>query len=256
MKLYHLFVRAILHREGLKGKVPNATRKAVLKKYENVYERFKHLITRRYSLNQLSYLLRKFDYSKPAKTKTSRLFKRYLTRAIKEVADEEEPPLPSPPPQKSKQNDFLYAFLNELDFIDSKMYDFLEGFTFVENEERETIWSNFSSMLKALIEYIALSIKVEGHSAEDYSLVTVRGDVPFSLFKTFTGESHRTTRSSNLMEVIKILLTTNLYNPAILIEVVKEDEVFKFDYLYGRDDEDERKLEREPDYSIYINAKF
>jgi len=232
------------------------------------YASFKERMTSRFSEKQIKNWFKNYDGGK-AKTKTQRIFRREFFKSlrevrevkvevkqpkqVKEVSAETKPieqvPAESKPSLSVSDIDFLESFVkNQVSDFPPQFIEFL--YSLIGND----LWSSLSSIFKAIFEYVGREKGIDVN-ADDFYRLQVRGYN--RLFKTFHGMSDRTTVASSLKKAISSVLELRGYEPAIYIEVSTDsDNRFVFEYLYGRNDEYRGDKEREPDFSIFINAKF
>jgi len=232
------------------------------------YASFKERMTSRFSEKQIKNWFKNYDGGK-AKTKTQRIFRREFFKSlrevrevkvevkqpkqVKEVSAETKPieqvPAESKPSLSVSDIDFLESFVkNQVSDFPPQFIEFL--YSLIGND----LWSSLSSIFKAIFEYVGREKGIDVN-ADDFYRLQVRGYN--RLFKTFYGMSDRTTVASSLKKAISSVLELRGYEPAIYIEVSTDsDNRFVFEYLYGRNDEYRGDKEREPDFSIFINAKF
>jgi len=222
---------------------------------KEAYASFKERMTSRFSEKQIKNWFRNYDGGK-AKTKTQRIFRREFFKSVREVKIEVKQPKPvEQVPAESKPSlsvsdiDFLESFVkNQVSDFPPQFIEFL--YSLIGND----LWSSLSSIFKAIFEYVGREKGIDVN-ADDFYRLQVRGYN--RLFKTFQGMSDRTTVASSLKKAISSVLELRGYEPAIYIEVSTDsDNRFVFEYLYGRNDEYRGDKEREPDFSIFINANF
>jgi len=257
---YSLFSKAF--KEVAKS-YPASERREIKKQ---AYASFKEQMTSRFSEKQIKRFFKNYDGGK-AKTKTQRIFRREFFKSIRETettikqSKKVEPPpsnQPAEPAQpaestKSSLSDSDRAFLEA--FVQNQVSDFPPKFIeFLYSLIKEDLWSSFSSIFKAIIEYVAREkgIDIDANSVR----VQVRGYD--RMFKTFQGISDRTTFAKSLKDAATKFLETNGYEPAIYLDVFETDanNRFAFEYMYGRNDEYREFKEREGDFDIFNNANF
>ena len=261
--LYSLFSKAF---KEISKSYPISERREVKKQ---AYASFKERMTSRFSEKQLKNWLKNYDGGK-AKTKTQRIFRREFFKSVREVKIEvkqlkqvkevftESKPIEQVPAESAEftKPSLLVSDIDFLEsFIQNQVSDFPPNFIeFLYSLIGNDLWSSFSSIFKAIFEYVGREKGIEVN-ADDFYRLQVRGYD--RLFKTFQGMSDRTTVASSLKKAISSVLELKGYEPAIYIEVSTDsDNRFVFEYLYGRNDEYRGDKEREPDFSIFINANF
>ena len=262
--LYSLFSKAF---KEIAKSYPVSERREVKKQ---AYASFKERMTSRFSEKQLKNWLKNYDGGK-AKTKTQRIFRREFFKSVREVKIEvkqpkqvkevsaesksiEQVPAESTESTKPSLSDSDRAFLEA--FIQNQSSDFPSNFIeFLYSLIKDELWSSFSSIFKAIVEYVAREKGIDVN-AEDISRVQVRGYG--KMFKTFQGMSDRTTVASSLKKAVASVLEANGYEPAIYLDVFEDaaNNRFAFEYLYGRNDEYRGDKEREGDFDTFINANF
>ena len=234
---------------------------------KEAYASFKERMTSRFSEKQLKNWLKNYDGGK-AKTKTQRIFRREFFKSVREVKIEvkqskqvkevftESKPIEQVPTESIKPSlsDSDKAFLES--FVQNQVSDFPPNFIeFLYSLIGNDLWSSFSSIFKAIVEYVAREKGID-INAEDISRIQVRGYD--RLFKTFQGMSDRVTVASSLKKAVASVLEANGYEPAIYLDVFEDaaNNRFAFEYLYGRNDEYREDKEREGDFDIFANANF
>jgi len=261
--LYSLFSKAF--KEVAKS-YPVSERREIKKQ---AYASFKEQMTSRFSKKQINNFFKKYDGGK-AKTKTQRIFRREFFKSVRETTttvkqskkvgpppsnQPAEPAEPAQPaePTKSLLSDSDRAFLEA--FVQNQVSDFPPKFIeFLYSLIKDDLWSNFSSIYKAIAEYVGRERGIEVNADEIFRL-QVRGYD--RMFKTFDGMNDRITVARSLKDALIKLFDTNGYEPAIYIDVfIDSENRFMFDYQYGRNDEHREDKIREGDFSIFINAKF
>jgi len=255
--LYSLFSKAF---KEIAKSYPVSERREVKKQ---AYASFKERMTSRFSEKQLKNWLKNYDGGK-AKTKTQRIFRREFFKSVREVKIEAKQPkqvkevsiesAESTESTKPSLSDSDRAFLEA--FVQNQVSDFPPNFIeFLYSLIGNDLWSSFSSIFKAIVEYVAREKGIDVN-AEDISRVQVRGYG--KMFKTFQGMSDRTTVASSLKKAVASVLEANGYEPAIYLDVFEDaaNNRFAFEYLYGRNDEYRGDKEREGDFDTFINANF
>ena len=255
--LYSLFSKAF---KEVAESYPVSERREVKKQ---MYASFKERMTSRFSEKQLKNWLKNYDGGK-AKTKTQRVFRREFFKSVREVKIEVKQPkqvkevsiesAESTESTKPSLSDSDRAFLEA--FIQNQSSDFPPNFIeFLYSLIKEDLWLSFSSIFKAIVEYVAREKGID-INAEDISRVQVRGYG--KMFKTFQGMSDRTTVAPSLKKAVASVLEANGYEPAIYLDVFEDaaNNRFAFEYLYGRNDEYREDKEREGDFDIFNNANF
>jgi hypothetical protein len=259
--LYSLFSKAF---KEIAESYPVSDRREIKKQ---AYASFKERMTSRFSEKQINQWFKKYDGGK-AKTKTQRIFRREFFKSVREVKIEvkqskqvkefftESKPVEQVPTESTKPSlsDSDRAFLEA--FVQNQVSDFPPNFIeFLYSLIKEDLWSSFSSIFKAIVEYVAREKGID-ISAEDISRVQVRGYN--RMFKTFQGMSDRVTVASSLKKAVASVLESNGYEPAIYLDVFEDaaNNRFAFEYLYGRNDEYREDKEREGDFDIFNNANF
>jgi len=259
--LYSLFSKAF---KEVAESYPVSERREVKKQ---MYASFKERMTSRFSKKQIKNWLKNYDGGK-AKTKTQRVFRREFFKSVREVKIEvkqskqvkevftESKPIEQVPTESAKPSlsDSDKAFLES--FVQNQVSDFPPNFIeFLYSLIKEDLWSSFSSIFKAIVEYVAREKGID-INAEDISRIQVRGYG--KMFKTFQGMSDRTTVAPSLKKAVASVLEANGYEPAIYLDVFEDaaNNRFAFEYLYGRNDEYRGDKEREGDFDIFNNANF
>lgn len=258
-RLYHHFINRAVEKRIAAGdkRARGEIRRETMFAMREAYREFKKLITERYSAKRLERWLLNYDASASAKSKVGKLFNRLFGFVQKKFEKRIKKKRKEFRKEKGRRyaDKFLLSFIEDQKFTDAKFREYLERFAFFRNPpSRDEKWSAFSSILKAILEYFQLKIEDVAIEAENLWQVSVRG--LSETFKTFRGYSDRVSVVRDLRDCVEKIFSFSAYNPAIYIEFVEEDGEFKFDYRYGRDDDARDVFPREPDHSIYQNAKF
>lgn len=245
-RIYHHFINRVVETRIAAGdsRSRGEIRREAMVSLKGAYRYLKVLISRRHSIKNVERWLKNYDAASAAKTKIGKWFNRLVGFVLRRRAG-----------SSRRLDPFLKSFIDDQKISDEKFRSFLEGFAFFSRSpSREEKWSAFSSILKALIEYFQRGLSAGLVEAESVWQISVRG--LSEQFRTFQGHSDRISIARDLRDCVEKLFSFSPYNPAIYVEFVEEDGEFKFDYRYGRDDEGRSVSSREPDYSIYMLARF